>query len=115
MAKIVRSKHPSPDYEAYEFQCPGCEFRHVYVVKWGDKLRADYAASGRTYFPEWKFNGSMETPTFEPSLLNTMTFTGDVKPKRICHLYVRKGQIEYLSDCTHKLAGKIVPLPEIDS
>ncbi|MGC4033677.1 MAG: hypothetical protein QM754_18485 [Tepidisphaeraceae bacterium] len=27
-----------------------------------------------------------------------------------CHSFVRDGQIEFLGDCTHELAGKTVPL-----
>lgn len=28
----------------------------------------------------------------------------------VCHSYVRDGQIQFLGDCTHKLAGQTVPL-----
>lgn len=30
-----------------------------------------------------------------------------------CHSFVRDGQIEFLSDCTHALAGKTVSLPAV--
>jgi len=29
----------------------------------------------------------------------------------ICHSFVTDGQIQFLGDCTHKLAGRTVPLP----
>lgn len=75
----------------------------------------------------------MEAPTFSPSLLLQtvrMTekgkadceqwckdghpklpdgFTFDNKPI-ICHSFITDGQIQYLSDCTHSLAGKTVPM-----
>jgi hypothetical protein len=33
---------------------------------------------------------------------------------RICHCFIRDGQIQFLLDCTHALAGQTVPLPPID-
>jgi hypothetical protein len=30
-----------------------------------------------------------------------------------CHSFVRAGMIEFLSDCTHELAGKTVPIPDL--
>ena len=29
-----------------------------------------------------------------------------------CHSFVREGRIEFLSDCTHALAGQTVELPD---
>jgi hypothetical protein len=49
----------------------------------------------------WKFNGDVDRPTFFPSLI--------VSPdsiERRCHLIIKNGKIEYLSDCHHILAGK---------
>lgn len=75
----------------YLFHCPGCENAHPFEV--GDN--------------GWTWNGSMEKPTFFPSLLvNAGT------PELRCHSFVRDGQIEFLSDCFHALAGKTVALPE---
>jgi hypothetical protein len=33
-------------------------------------------------------------------------------PPSICHSFVRDGRIEFLSDCTHRLAGQTVDLPD---
>lgn len=66
----------------YNFYCPGCECYHGFNNT-------------------WDFNGDMEKPTVSPSLLSS--------PVR-CHLFIREGNIEYLTDCEHKLAGQIVPL-----
>lgn len=29
-----------------------------------------------------------------------------------CHSYLRDGQLEFLADCTHALAGKTIALPD---
>ncbi len=49
----------------------------------------------------------MEKPTFSPSLLI-------LDPARRCHSWVTKGNIRFLNDCAHQLAGKTVELPEVD-
>lgn len=61
--------------------------------------------------PGWTFNGSETAPTFAPSLLNSWNEGPERTPKR-CHLYVRNGEIEFLADCTHDLAGKTVRMGE---
>ena len=33
----------------------------------------------------------------------------------ICHSFITDGKIQFLSDCTHDLAGKTVELPDIDN
>jgi hypothetical protein len=70
------------------FHCPGCECAH--------------GPDGG-----WTFNGDMARPTFSPSIL-VRTETSR------CHSFVKDGQIEFLPDCTHALAGKTVPLPTWD-
>lgn len=68
----------------------------------------------------------MEKPTFTPSYLSTMRhpkgYTNDNPAPLgyqgeyvddVCHSYVTDGQVQFLSDCTHVLAGQTVPLPEI--
>ncbi len=78
----------------------------------------------------WQFNGDIENPTFSPSLLvksghyidggnkETCEFcTGkseyaDCYKCNICHSFIKDGKIQYLSDCTHDLAGKTIELGE---
>lgn len=74
--------------------CPACECGHAF-----DK--------------RWTWNGDVVRPTFSPSLL--VRHGGDLDlggkiPPLICHSFVRDGQIQFLGDCTHKLAGQTVPL-----
>ena len=82
------------------FECPGCNMLHGVYVK-------------REQRPRWDWNGSMDRPTFSPSILVTWEW-GEQRAKKVCHSYVRDGQIQFLSDCTHSLAGQTVPLPSIE-
>lgn len=102
------------------FWCPGCNEAHAISV------RHDEDGQG----PIWGYNGNPDAPTFTPSVLLKVghycsgqegkdcwcTYEeriGRPAPFKcaICHSFVRGGQIEFLSDCTHELAGKTVPLP----
>ena len=89
------------------FECPGCGYNHGVTV--GCKN-----ASGA----QWTWNGDAVRPTLAPSILSR-TGPWPKHHKRagqvdVCHSFVRDGQIEFLSDCTHSLAGQTVPLPAID-
>lgn len=97
--------------EQLGFWCPGCKEMHVVG-------------------PGWKFNGNYDRPTFSPSVLVTSghylashkqgepcwcTYAAEhpdqITPKCFrCHSFVIDGQIQFLGDCTHELAGKTVPL-----
>lgn len=79
--------------------CPGCRYPHV-----ADK--------------RWAFNGSLESPTLSPSLLVTTPGVDDGEWKieaTRCHSFVTDGRIQFLSDCTHELAGQTIDLPEVTS
>lgn len=86
--------------ECLMFWCPGCESPHT----------IHYGPGG------WTWNGDADRPTFHPSLLsrgrdldpNDETKIVDV----ICHMWVKDGIIQFLSDSNHKLAGQNVPVPE---
>lgn len=104
----------------YSFWCPGCEETHQVRV-------------GKPDRPCWGFNENLEAPTFTPSVLVT---TGHYMEGRRsgdscycntpppddddwgwkcarCHIYVTDGRIQFLSDCTHALAGQTVPMVPI--
>jgi hypothetical protein len=99
----------------YMFNCPGCGHLHCIPVGSG---------SG----PRWGVNQSLERPTFTPSILVRSTYAEppvtseslddwkrapwpQTKVERVCHSYVTDGQIQFLGDCTHALAGQTVALP----
>jgi hypothetical protein len=34
------------------------------------------------------------------------------KVPKICHSFITDGRIQFLGDCTHRLAGQTVPIPD---
>ncbi len=88
MTKVHKS-----DNGNHAIWCPGCESVHVI-----DK--------------RWAFNGDLDKPTFHPSL----KVNGNPKYKHptapLCHSYIVDGEIKFLPDCTHAMAGQTVDLPE---
>jgi hypothetical protein len=94
LQRFVQCLHDgTADGEVWVFWCPGCKQHHMFNTL-------------RERRPLWTFNGDRERPTFEPSLL--------YPDKTVrCHLYLRDGKIQFLSDCGHELAGKTVDLDHI--
>lgn len=99
------------------FQCPGCKCCH------GPRVDSSDGRSG----PIWGWNGSLDAPTFTPSILvkGVVPLTDDeidrimrgekVDPvPMVCHSFVTDGKIQFLSDSTHELAGQTVEIPEWD-
>ena len=97
-----------------QFWCPGCDEAHGPIV-----------ARPNPVHPFWDWNGSRDQPTLSPSIRvsGTRPITNDerdrilagqyVEPEpRLCHSFVRNGQIEFLGDCTHHLKGQTVPIPD---
>lgn len=76
-------------------KCPGCNENHVLDERWTFVNAPD-----------------LERPTFLPSLLVRWQFGNDRAPK-VCHSFITNGQIQFLGDCTHALAGQTVDLPEL--
>lgn len=101
MARIEKIDRGTETYVS--FKCPGCKDDHTLPVT-GPRA--------------WGFNGSMDHPTLTPSILaklhafNEQTDQYD-KHETTCHSFVRDGRIEFLTDCTHALAGQTVDLAEI--
>lgn len=70
-------------------------------------------ASGcRANSPNWSWNGCIDKPTLRPSIL-TKTYHGDTI-KDICHSWITDGQVQFLADSTHSLAGTTAELAELD-
>ena len=82
------------------FFCPGCESTH--------------SVNSNRNGPRWTYNGDPAAPTFSPSILVTCRWSEtDASYKDdVCHSFVTNGRIQFLGDCTHKLAGRTVDLPE---
>lgn len=103
MAKLKQS------HNAVTFKCPGCGDHHT--------VNTD----------RWTWNGSLDKPTFQPSLL---VRAGHHAPSwkdgdscwckhdygfacYVCHSFITDGRIQFLSDCTHDLKGQTVELPDV--
>ena len=98
--------HKSITYNQYYFWCPACNRAHGLNDR-------------------WTYNGNPDSPTFSPSVhvTGTVEITNEeaerilkgeyIKPVPfVCHSFINDGKIQYLSDCTHALAGKTVDLPD---
>jgi hypothetical protein len=85
------------------FKCPGCGYWHLLPVRPTENR------------PSWEFNGDYDKPTFSPSILMTTWESISPTEKRDvrCHSFVTDGKIQFLSDCTHKMAGQTVDLPDL--
>lgn len=87
------------------FQCPGCNKIHTVAIGAGKGER-------------WQWNGDPEKPTFSPSIkvvypANSKTAESkDQYSEQICHFSVENGEIRFLEDCTHSLAGQTVQIPD---
>lgn len=108
----VSSKLRSTAGGGFSYWCQGCDEVHG-------------VSSG------WKFEGTLEAPTFSPSVLVTSGHYVDgwigpdcwctyrtehpdcpFKCSR-CHTFIKGGMVQFLSDCTHALAGQTLPLPDL--
>lgn len=60
----------------------------------------------------WSWNGDTENPTLKPSILTEFAW-GDERTVHRCHSFVNDGIVQFLSDCSHKNAGKVIELCEV--
>src|SRR6266404_8392236 len=80
--------------DVLQFWCPGCKEGHPFHL------------SGSVV---WQWNGSMESPTFTPSLIvNRGT-------PRQCHVIITSGIINFCADCAHELRGQQVRMTDWDT
>lgn len=91
MAKIKAVGNRGIDFQ---IKCPACKCVHGFNTSPGG----------------WTFDSNIDKPTISPSLL-VKYYRGE-EVHKICHSFVREGKIQYLSDCTHELAGQIVDLED---
>ena len=80
--------------------CPGCNDAHQLWVVDPDKPAPVVAVT-------WQWNGDLDSPTFQPSLLT------QAGPGTRCHSYIRDGVWEFLGDCEHALVSTHVPCVEL--
>lgn len=91
-------------YQGLMFWCPGCE-----AADGGGGLHLLPIAGDTGGKPRWDFDGNLEAPTLTPSILTRISRD----PELVCHSFLREGVFQFLNDCSHKLAGQHVPMPEL--
>lgn len=107
MSKLVRLNPEYYQYSDMAFWCPGCKCQHEISVE-----KPNFSGA------RWSYNGDPEKPTFSPSYhlkVNTPDMGAHYNSDdstTVCHSFVRDGQIQFLGDCTHALAGQTVDLPD---
>lgn len=89
-AKIIKVSNS----DRWVFECPACECCH-YINN------------------SWTFNGDTEKPTISPSIKLTGWTGGEDGKEICCHFFIKNGWIEYCGDCTHKMVGKRIELPDL--
>lgn len=104
LVHVGRNPENEYDYCIALFHCPGCHCAHGPTVHPLEEPLRSLDKGQR-----WGFNGDLTKPTFTPSIKVTMPYKG--KPDEICHSFVTDGNIQFLGDCTHALAGQTVRLP----
>lgn len=93
----INDRLRSVEGQHFSHYCEGCEMMHGVPTSWA-------------------FNGDFASPTVSPSVRITGWYSG--KPvgairEGVCHYVMTAGMIAYCDDCTHRLAGQVVPIPEL--
>lgn len=90
-------------YQCLMFVCPGCKLVHPH----DSGLHMLPVNCSIVHSPSWDFDGNLELPTLSSSIM-----TGRDSPN-VCHSFLKAGVFQFLNDCTHKLAGQFVPIPDL--
>lgn len=95
----------TPDEATHvQLNCPGPYPTRMMPVVWLGPGKGP-ARTG----PLWKWDGDTDKPSLHPSIL---TVGSEEMPR--CHSFVKDGEIRFLADCEHELAGHTVALLEIE-
>jgi Family of unknown function (DUF6527) len=81
---------------ALAFHCPACKTTH----------QVDLA--------KWQWNQDEHSPTINTSVNVRIEPTDKAIPVKICRSFIYDGKIEFMSDCTHSMAGQTPEIPEIN-
>jgi hypothetical protein len=124
-SKLRKWANPANGDEGLHYWCQGCKSAHSVKTKGNEA---------------WGWNGDVEKPVFTPSVLITSGhYVSGYDPKhgcwcdyarehpedaensfacRRCHTFIgcngaQPGEVIFLGDCTHALAGQVLPLPDL--
>lgn len=92
MSKVLSKKIVTVNENLLAHWCPACDGFHLIFINRPNHFNR-----------QWFWNGDLEAPTFRPNL-GTPNY---------CHYRITSGDIEYMPDSKHLLAGKIVSMPDI--
>lgn len=98
MGKLRRTKNGIAHW------CPACEKVHVFTTDGKNTSGAG-----------WAWNGSVDKPSFTPSMLIRWGKHCDPSWEEmggVCHYILTDGVINFCGDCTHAMVGQSVPLPD---
>jgi hypothetical protein len=98
LVAILRSEvdiDDNPLGESLWMWCPACD-------------RAKRIPVNRSEGTSWEWDGNIEAPTLSPSILQHGS--GNIP---VCHSFLKAGVWDFLSDCTHEMAGQKVPMMPI--
>jgi len=99
-SKLIQVNDHGKIYQVLEFVCPGC-------VSYGSSGIHILPVNTVETSPSWTWNEDLERPTIQPSIL-TNHHSG-----HRCHSFLRDGVFEFLSDCSHELAGTSCEIPDL--
>ncbi len=117
-SKLREWSTPDGSESGLIYWCQGCNASHSITTK-GPRA--------------WGWNGDVERPVFTPSVLTRSGHhaSGErpedcaicndpewPRPCHVCHTFVgcngaQPGEVIFLGDCTHALAGTVQPLPDL--
>ena len=84
----------------FEFYCPACGKSHFF---WTARQNGEELS--------WIFNNDLDNPTVKRDISNDTVVTDG---QRLCHLNITDGQIHYLPDCGHEMAGQTVDMVDVN-
>lgn len=89
----------------WKFWCPGCDSAHVVSDSWQVNTEtATISPSVLVYSCEKLINEDLSG--------DALTAPENVTTTPRCHSFVTNGQIQFLGDSTHALAGQTVEVPD---
>lgn len=116
-SKLRKWSDAASGQEGLIYWCQGCKTSHMICT------------NGQS---AWGWNGDVEKPVFSPSVLTTgarqltdeeheiYMRDGVLPPAELirCHTFVgcngaQPGEVIFLGDCNHELAGQVHPLPDL--
>jgi hypothetical protein len=122
MAKCMVVRDSEGLFFGVRWWCPGCVYMDgspmavTLAVDWRE-VPGEPESPHQQDRPRWSFNGDLDKPVFGPSV-NSWWGGENGIPLHRCHTFIgcqgaQPGQIQFLGDCTHALAGQTVDLPDV--